>query len=51
MRLLKILLKKKKKDVQSDDSEVESDDGKSCERAKLQTKEKDLKKFKEQGEG
>ena len=42
-------------DVQADDSEVESEDGKSYERAYLQTQEKDLKTlkqgFKEQGEG
>ena len=42
-------------DVQADDSEVESEDGKSYERAHLQTQEKDLKTlkqgFKEQGEG
>ena len=42
-------------DVQPDDSEVEPGDGKSYERAYLQTQEKDLKTlkqgFKEQGEG
>ena len=42
-------------DVQADDSEVEPEDGKTYERAHLETQEKDLKTlkqgFKEQGEG
>ena len=42
------------RDVEDDDSEVDSENYKSCERPKLQTQEKDLKKlkqgFKENGE-
>ena len=49
------IIEEEEQDVQSDDSEVEPEDGESYDRAHLQTQEKDLKTlkqgFKEQGEG
>ena len=48
------IIEEEEQDVQSDDSEVEPEDGESYDRAHLQTQEKDLKTlkqgFKEQGE-
>ena len=41
------IIKEEEWDVQPDDSEVEPEDGKSCERAYLQTQEKDLKTLKQ----
>ena len=50
-----VIIEEEERDVHPDDSEVEPEDGKSYERAHLQTQEKDLKTlkqgFKEQGEG
>ena len=50
-----MIIEEEERDVDADDSEVETEDGVSCERAKLQTQEKDLKNlkqvFKEEGEG
>ena len=50
-----MIIEEEERDVDADDSEVETEDGVSCERAKLQTQEKDLKnlkqEIKEEGEG
>ena len=50
-----MIIEEEERDVQPDDSEVEPEDGKSYERAHLQTQEKDLKTlkqaFKKEGEG